>query len=214
MPSTLLATPPAQLILASQSSYRKTQLKQLGVPFDTHPAHIDETLAPEESAADAAIRLAEQKALCVANQHPHAHVIGCDQTAQFENTILGKPGTVERAVSQLLACQGKTVVFYSALCLLAPRQAPDLQSSHSGANPVHKYIDCTQTRVTFRKLTETQIRSYIQRESPLDCAGSFKCEGLGISLFESIHSDDPSALVGLPLIALCSALQNTPFQPI
>lgn len=192
---------PLTLVLASQSSYRQAQLRQLGLSFLTQPAHINESVEAGETAHAAASRLAEQKACAIAPHHPNAIIIGCDQTAEFNNQILGKPGTTANAITQLLACQGNSVTFHSALCVL------NTQSNHVQ----HFNI---RTAVTFRKLTESQIRSYIERESPLDCAGSFKCEGLGIGLFESIHSDDPSALIGLPLIALCTALQDTPFQPI
>lgn len=195
------ANAPSTLILASQSSYRQAQLRLLGLPFTSVAAHINEAVKPGENAEQAAVRLAKTKALTIANLHPNDHIIGCDQTAGLDNVILGKPGTIEKAVSQLQQCQGRTVTFYSALCVYYPQT--QTLAEH-----------CTHTKVTFRPLSDTQIRSYIQRESPLDCAGSFKCEGLGIALFESLASDDPSALIGLPLIALCSALQNTPFQPI
>ena len=191
----------ANLILASQSAYRQAQLRQLGLPFTTAAAHINEEVLADENAQQAAVRLAKTKTLKIANEHANYYIIGCDQTAGLDDIILGKPGTEENAFNQLMQCQARTVTFYSALCVYSPENKQLIQH-------------CTQTNVSFRQLIESQIRSYIQRESPLDCAGSFKCEGLGISLFESIQSDDPSALIGLPLIALCTALQHTPFQPI
>ncbi len=177
-----------QLILASGSPYRRAQLQQLGLPFDCMPTNIDETIPPEETARDAALRLSVAKAAAVMDAG-NVLVIGSDQTAALDDRILGKPLSIENAVDQLKACSGRQVIFYSGLCLL------------DGATGAMRK-DCIATTVSFRKLTEWQIHNYIDREQPLDCAGSFKCEGLGIALFESISSDDPSALIGLPLIAL------------
>lgn len=181
-----------KLILASGSTYRRAQLQQLGLAFTCMPAAIDESIAPGETAREAALRLSIAKASAVAEQE-HALIIGSDQTAALDDNILGKPGTEDNAVNQLLACSDRQVTFYSGLCVL---------DTATGANRQA----CIVTSVKFRKLTNQQIRNYISREQPLDCAGSFKCEGLGIALFESITSDDPSALIGLPLISLTKML--------
>lgn len=148
-----------------------------------------------ESPAALAMRLAGQKALAVARRHADAVVIGSDQVASLDACVLGKPGTEERALAQLLACSGKEVEFLTAVAVL----------SDGGRQ---QRIDLDHTRVQFRRLSEPALREYVRREQPLDCAGAFKCEGLGIALFESIHADDPSALIGLPLIRLCSLLAD------
>lgn len=189
-------TRPAQIVLASASRYRKAQLAQLDLEFSCDTADIDESRLPGELPEAMALRLSKAKAEAVAgNQHEPALIIGSDQTASCKGQVLGKPGNAERAVEQLLLCSGSTVIFHSGLCVL------DTVS--------HKFAtQCTRTKVRFRQISEQQVRTYIKKEQPLDCAGSFKCEGLGICLFESISSDDPSALVGLPLIALCNLLSH------
>lgn len=180
-----------RLILASGSPYRRNQLKQLGLNFECIPPNIDETPAANEQAEALARRLAEAKARHTILNHPESLVIGSDQTADLEGVILGKPHDAHRAAAQLSACAGKTVRFYTAIALLSSRM---------------QQLEVICTEVKFRQLTENQILTYIKKEEPLDCAGSFKCEGLGIALFEHIRSTDPSALIGLPLICLTRML--------
>lgn len=189
------------IILASGSPYRKIQMQQLQLPIKSIPAHIDETPRPGEAADSLALRLAQTKAQSVARDNPTAIIVGCDQTASCEKRLLGKPGTSAKAEEQLTWCSGKSVYFYSALCAY---------------NAVNKTIlaDIVTTEVKFRPLSQAQISNYVRREQPLDCAGSFKCEGLGIVLFEHIRSDDPSALIGLPLIRLTDFLANFGVHPV
>lgn len=182
-----------KLILASGSVYRRTQLQQLGLVFTCTPVDIDESIRPGETAQEAALRLSTAKTSAVTETTGQALIIGSDQTAALDDNILGKPGTEDNAVNQLLACSGRQVTFYSGICVLDTTTGATQQA-------------CSVTTVQFRKLTDQQIHNYISREQPLDCAGSFKCEGLGIALFESITSDDPSALIGLPLISLTKML--------
>lgn len=182
-----------KLVLASGSRYRAGQLSQLGLTFEIARPDIDESPLTGESPAATALRLSEAKARAIASRYPFAWVIGSDQTADCAGEALGKPGSVSRACAQLERMSGKTVTFHSGLCLLGPDGQARLAS--------------TPTEVKFRKLGQTEIEAYIRKEQPLDCAGSFKVEGLGISLFESIRSDDPSALIGLPLISLCNMLR-------
>lgn len=181
-----------KLVLASGSTYRRAQLQQLGLAFTCRPVDINESVAPGETAREAALRLSTAKASAVV-EPGQILVIGSDQTAALDDKILGKPGTTDNAVNQLSACSGRQVTFYSGLCVLDTETSAVQQA-------------CIVTSVKFRKLTARQISHYISREQPLDCAGSFKCEGLGIALFESITSDDPSALIGLPLISLTKML--------
>lgn len=194
------------LILASGSRYRQEQIKQLKLSAEPHPADIDETPIANESALQLALRLARAKAEYVAlvrNQHSAADalIIGCDQTADCKGHLLHKPGTADIACEQLSWCSGHTVAFYSAICLL-----------NSIDNTFQN--DVVITEVKFRQLSNQQIHNYVAREQPLDCAGSFKCEGLGIALFERIRSDDPSALIGLPLIRLTDFLINAGRPPL
>jgi MAF protein len=186
----------APLILASSSSYRRAQLAQLGLKHTCQPADINETPLTGEPAEKLALRLAEGKARAIAKTTNAASlIIGCDQTASCGNTLLGKPLTEAVAIKQLSTCSGTTVTFNSALCVI---------NNYSG----EALLDNIVTRVQFRLLSEKDITTYIKKEQPLDCAGSFKCEGLGIALFDTIHSDDPSALIGLPLIALTRMLRQ------
>ncbi len=191
--------PAFPLVLASGSRYRAGQLSQLGLPFVTDRPDLDEAPLAGESPAATALRLSELKARAVASRHPNAWIIGSDQTVDCDSTLLGKPGTVERACAQLEHMSGKKVLFHSGLCLLAPTGQAALAD--------------IQTEVRFRQLGRDEIAAYIRKEQPLDCAGSFKVEGLGISLFDAIRSDDPSALIGLPLIALCRMLRDAGFNP-
>lgn len=188
-----------RLVLASGSRYRAGQLSQLGLTFETIRPDVDESPRPNETPADLARRLSEAKALAVATQRPASWVVGCDQTADCDGHLLGKPGTVALACAQLERMSGKQVTFHSGLCLRSPTGESQLA--------------VVATEVQFRRLSPTEIASYIRKEQPLDCAGSFKVEGLGISLFDAIRSDDPSALVGLPLIALCRMLRQAGMNP-
>lgn len=182
------------LILASTSPYRKELLGRLGIPFSVCNPDIPETPRPGESHAELALRLAEEKARAVSSHYPDALIIGSDQVAFMGEKRFGKPGNHENAVRQLQTLRGQTVDFLTAVCLLDTR---------SGVAQVRSVT----TRVTFRDLKDADIESYLQREAPYNCAGSAKSEGLGIALISSMESDDPTALIGLPLIALCSLLE-------
>jgi septum formation protein len=185
------------LVLASTSRYRRELLARLSDNFRSVAPHVDERKSPDESPAALAERLAVAKAQAVVAKHPGAVVIGSDQTADLEGIALGKPHTVENACSQLAACSNRVVTFHTGLCVIDPRRPP------------HRVLAARDTtRVHFRTLDAGTIARYVERERPLDCAGSFKCEGLGIALFERIESEDPTALIGLPLIALCRLLRD------
>ena len=182
------------LILASTSRYRKELLDRLGVSFDVEAPAVDEAPQTGETPYATALRLARLKALAVAARHRDAVVIGSDQTATLDGTtVIGKPGTHERAVAQLRAASGQALVFHSGLSVV--RLATGFERT--------LVVD---TRVRFRTLSDAQIERYLQREPAYDCAGSAKSEGLGISLLEAIEGGDPTALVGLPLIALTGLL--------
>ncbi|MGA9333390.1 MAG: Maf family nucleotide pyrophosphatase [Rudaea sp.] len=191
------------LVLASTSPYRRELLKRIASGFRSVSPDVDESAHDGESPAALAARLAEAKARSVAAANPGALVIGSDQVAELDGATLGKPGSIENACAQLLACSGRRVVFHTAVCLYDGR--------HSRGREYH-FIDTT--RVVFRTLDSAEISRYVERESPLDCAGSFKCEALGIGLFERIESTDPTALIGLPLIALCQLLRDAGISPI
>lgn len=186
------------LVLASTSRYRRELLARLGLPFDVARPDVDETPLAGESPAATAGRLAEAKARVVAAKHPGAWVIGSDQVADLDGVALGKAGGREPALAQLEACSGRRVVFQTALCLLRHGE------------PAHAALD--RTEVVFRTLGRDEILRYLDAEQPYDCAGSFKCEGLGITLFDAIHSQDPTALVGLPLIALSQVLREAGYR--
>lgn len=186
------------LVLASTSRYRREMLGRLGLPFDVDRPDVDETPLAGEAPAGTAVRLAEAKARAVAARHPGAWVIGSDQVADLDGLALGKAGGREPALAQLEACSGRRVVFQTALCLLRHGE------------PAHAALD--RTEVVFRALARDEILRYLDAEQPYDCAGSFKCEGLGISLFDAIHSQDPTALVGLPLIALSRVLREAGYR--
>lgn len=185
------------LILASTSVYRQELLQRLHIPFDVISPQIDETPHAGESSQDLALRLAQAKAHTVAKQFPDAWVIGSDQVADLCGAAIGKPGNFERALAQLQLMRGQTVTFHTALCLMKG----DTQTTLS-----------VPTEVTFRKLADEVLENYLHAEEPYDCAGSAKSEGLGISLLESIKSDDPTALIGLPLIALTGLLRDAGFM--
>ena len=184
------------LILASTSVYRRELLQRLRIPFEVISPKVEETPMSGESTLDLALRLAKAKAVAVAKEHPHAWVIGSDQVADLCGAAIGKPGNFERALAQLQLMRGQTVTFHTALCLMKG----DIQTTLN-----------VRTEVTFRKLSDEVLESYLLAEEPYDCAGSAKSEGLGISLLESIQSDDPTALIGLPLIALSGLLRDAGF---
>lgn len=183
------------IVLASSSTYRKALLARLGLACRAIAPAIDERARPDEAPAASALRLAQAKARRIAMLEPHALIIGSDQVAVLENQAVGKPGTHVAAVQQLQAMSGKTVVFHTALCLLnAATHAVQLAN--------------VPTTVRFRQLNAAQIERYLQRDQPYDCAGSAKIEALGIALVEHLESADPTALVGLPLIALVTMLAH------
>ncbi|MEY3777919.1 MAG: septum formation inhibitor Maf [Betaproteobacteria bacterium] len=181
------------LILGSSSRYRKELLSRLKIPFEVAAPEVDETPLSNETPRDLALRLALAKARAVASQNPEAVVIGSDQVADLEGLPLGKPGNHANAVKQLQRMRGKTVIFQTALsvvCLATGFEQTDLAA----------------VKVTFRDLTDAEIEAYLMAEEPYDCAGSAKSEGLGIALLAAIDNDDPTALVGLPLIRTCHML--------
>lgn len=184
-----------RLILASTSPYRRSLLERLGLPFTTESPRVDERLIAGEPARRAVARLAEAKARAGAKAHPHALVIGSDQLAVLHGELLGKPGSPEAAVAQLERASGQQIEFFTAVCVL---QAP--------AGEARTRV--VENRVRFRSLNRAAIEAYVRRDHPIDCTGAFKAEGLGIALFESIEGPDPTALVGLPLIALCDLLEE------
>ena len=184
------------LILASTSKYRRELLGRLRIPFEVISPQVDETPLTNESTLELALRLAHAKAAAVAKLHPHAWVIGSDQVADLCGAAIGKPGNFERALAQLQLMRGATVTFHTALCLMKG----EMQTTLS-----------VPTEVTFRKLPDDVLENYLLAEEPYDCAGSAKSEGLGISLLESIKSEDPTALIGLPLIALTGLLRDAGF---
>ncbi|MGO1068355.1 Maf family protein [Lysobacter sp. CA199] len=184
----------APLLLASTSVYRRELLTRLGLAFDIARPDTDETPQPGEAPAALASRLAVAKAAAVAALHPQAWVIGSDQVAEFDGRPIGKPGGREGALAQLAAMSGREVRFLTGLCI-ARHGHPPLTA-----------LDTTVVR--FRPLSPAEIARYVDAEQPYDCAGSFKSEGLGIALFEAIESRDPTALIGLPLIATARLLRE------
>ena len=187
------------LILASSSKYRKELLSRLGLPFITVSPDIDETPLPDETPRETALRLACLKALAVGRQHPDAIVIGSDQVAECAGEPIGKPGSFERAFEQLKKMRGKEVRFHTALCVRNGRD------DHPDDTLQKKTVE---TVVAFRNLPDAELEAYLKTEEPYDCAGSAKNEALGIVLLEKIESDDPTALTGLPLIALTTMLRQ------
>ena len=185
------------LILASTSVYRRELLERLGIPFTVVSPELDETPLPGESTLELALRLAKAKAAAVAKDYPDAWVIGSDQVADLCGAAIGKPGNFERAMAQLQLMRGSTVTFHTALCIMKG----DMETTLS-----------VPTEVSFRKLSDEILESYLLTEEPYDCAGSAKSEGLGITLLEAIKSDDPTALIGLPLIALTGLLRGAGFM--
>ncbi|OQA30059.1 MAG: Maf-like protein YceF [Betaproteobacteria bacterium ADurb.Bin341] len=182
------------IILASTSPYRRELLARLGLPFTTADPRTDENPLADETPEALALRLSKAKARAVAKQFPNSLIIGSDQVAIMDGQVFGKPGTHARAVEQLRILSGRTVNFFTGLCLF---------NSKTGRAQVLG----VPTLVTFRKLTEREIESYLRREQPYQCAGAAKVEGLGIALLDRCQSDDPTALIGLPLIALRTLLR-------
>lgn len=186
---------PQRIVLGSTSRYRAELLGRLGLDFEARAPGTIENVIVGEMPADRARRLAIAKATDAGTGLTDALVIGSDQVAELDGRVLDKPGSEQRAFEQLAACSGHIVNFHTALCLFETRNGER-----------HTHVDLT--RVHFRTLDAAEIKRYIEREQPLDCAGSFKCEGLGIALFERIENVDPTALIGLPLIALTRLLRD------
>ena len=182
-----------EIILASSSPYRRRLLQRLQIPFHSLPPRVEEGRLPGEEPAAMAVRLALAKARAVAKDHPEALVIGSDQVASLKGELMGKPGCHEVAVSQLRCSVGKRVDFHTSLAVVITSQ--NFERFH--VEPFSVY---------FREVDDKSIENYLQREKPYDCAGSFKCEGLGIALFERLEGNDPTSLEGLPLIALTDML--------
>jgi len=187
------------LVLASTSRYRRLLLDRLGVPFEVAAPEVDETALAGEAPRATAIRLAEAKARAVAGRYAAALVIGSDQVADLDGRAVGKPADHADAVAQLLAASGRTVVFHTGVALM------DAASGRCA-------VRCVDIASTFRTLTRDDIDAYLVREQPYDCAGSVRSEGFGIALFERIASDDPTALIGLPLITVVSLLRAEGFD--
>ncbi|MGX5914093.1 Maf family protein [Aliidiomarina sp. Khilg15.8] len=193
---------PLPLVLASSSPYRRSLLERLGLPFDCASPDIDESRLVDETPAQLVARLAAGKARKLADEFPAHLIIGSDQVAVLDDdTILGKPGDIETATAQLSACSGKVITFLTGLSVL------NTQSGH-----IDTLVEPFE--VGFRELTANEIQNYIIKEMPLNCAGSFKSEGLGISLFEYLHGDDPNTLVGLPMIQLLRLLRQHGVTPL
>jgi septum formation protein len=190
-----------RLLLASTSPYRAQLLERLGLPFEVQAPGVAETRLPREAPRARALRLAHAKAAAVAASHPDACVIGSDQVAALGRSVLDRPGDAQRCREQLLAASGKRVAFHTAVVLVGPGEAS-----------ARSHVD--RTLVSFRTLNEHEVARYVDIEKPFDCAGSFRSEGLGISLFESIDTRDPAALVGLPLIWLAGALRAAGLDPL
>lgn len=189
------AIPPREVILASTSRYRRELLERLRLPFRIESPEVDETPEPGESPKALALRLARAKASAVAQRHPHAVVIGSDQVADLHGQALGKPGTHARAVEQLQRMRGQTVIFQTAVAVMCIATG-------------YEAVDLAAVQVRFRALPDAEIEAYLRAEQPYDCAGSAKSEGLGIALLDEIVNDDPSALVGLPLIRTARMLRE------
>ncbi|MEJ2653118.1 MAG: Maf family nucleotide pyrophosphatase [Gammaproteobacteria bacterium] len=183
------------LILASTSAYRKELLSRLGLPFRTAAPDVDESPRGDETPEQLVLRLAEAKARAVAAQHPDALIIGSDQVAAVEGQVLGKPGDHERALAQLRLASGKCLQFLTGVCLL-------------NALTGRAQVEIVPFTVVFRKLSDRKIENYLRRERPYHCAGAFKSEALGITLCERLEGEDPTALIGLPLIRLTYMLEQ------
>ena len=184
-----------QLVLASTSPFRRDLLNRLGISFETANPQTDESPLPGESPKNLALRLSEAKARAVTPLFPDAMIIGSDQVAILDGRVYGKPGTHDNAVRQLQTMRGKTVNFYTGLCVLDARTRK-------------AQVRGIPTLVTFRDLADQEIENYLRREQPYNCAGAAKSEGLGIAIIARMQGDDPNALIGLPLIALCDLLRE------
>jgi septum formation protein len=189
------------LVLASASPYRQALLERLGLPFTVAAPAIDESPHPDEAPADTAVRLAEAKARAAAGAHPDALIVGSDQVADFQGTAIGKPRDPADALAQLRAMQGRTIVFHTGLALLDARSGRCRRA----------LVDVAST---FRQLGDAALEAYLARDQPYDCAGSVKVEALGIALFTRVASDDPTALIGLPLIRLTDMLIAEGLHPL
>ena len=189
------------LILASTSPYRRVLLEKLGLPFECAAPNVDESPQPGESPRHLVVRLAQEKAKSLAARFPDHLIIGSDQVCILDGMITGKPHTEENARQQLLKARGSIVTFYTGLALY---------NSSTG----HLQTECEPFDVHFRHLSEQEIDDYVRKERPLNCAGSFKSEGLGIALFDRLDGRDPNTLVGLPLIALCQMLRREHYNPL
>jgi septum formation protein len=192
-----------RLILASASPYRRQLLERLGIPFDVRPADADESAVPGEDAPTLAARLATAKAQSIRTLNDDADeiIIGADQVAALDGELLRKPGDHDTALRQLSACQGETVVFSTATTVI-------------DCNSGRQWYGLDSTAVVFLKLSQAHLSRYLELEQPYDCAGGFKAEGLGISLFRSIRSEDPTALLGLPLIWLTQVFRDLELDPL
>lgn len=196
-----MTSPPPRLILGSTSRYRRELLARLRLPFDVEAPRVDETPRPGEAPAALAQRLALEKARAVASRHPKDVVIGSDQVADLAGEPLGKPGDHARAVAQLQRMSGQRVVFQTALAVV--RQDTGFEA-----------VDLAAVSVTFRTLSDAEIETYLRLDQPYDCAGSARSESLGVALLSKIDSDDPTALVGLPLIRTCALLRAAGLDPL
>ena len=185
----------ARLVLGSSSPYRKALLEKLDLSFDCDSPDIDETPLKGEHPKDMVARLAKAKAQAIAERHPQSIIIASDQCATLDGDIIGKPGDFENAFAQLRNASGRTVTFYTSLCVF-----------NAGTNQYQETVE--PFYVYFRELTDSEIENYLKKEEPYNCAGSFKSEGLGISLFERLEGNDPNTLIGLPLIQLIKMLDE------
>ena len=190
-----------QLVLASTSPFRKALLEKLQLPFSTCKPQVDETPLPDETPQALVARLAELKARAGGEQYPQGLIIGSDQVAVIDGQILGKPGDHTTAMQQLRNASGKVVTFYTGLCLY-------------DAGKDSAQTEVVPFKVHFRELSDAQIESYLHKEQPYNCAGSFKSEALGIALFEKLEGDDPNTLIGLPLIRLIAMLEQAGLSPL
>jgi septum formation protein len=195
----MLEITPQKLVLGSTSRYRRELLERLRIPFTIAAPDVDETPHPHETPQQLACRLAMSKARAVAAKFPDSIVIGSDQVADLDGEALGKPGDYPRALAQLQKMRGKVVVFQTAVAVVCQQSG-------------FAQMDLAQVKVTFRDLSDAQIDAYLRAEMPYDCAGSAKSEGLGIALLASIDNDDPTALIGLPLIRTCQMLEAAGLQ--
>lgn len=193
--------PYSSLILASSSPFRRELLSRLNLSFESISPNIDETRLPDEPAINYVTRLAEEKAGVIAKERPESIVIGSDQCSYLDGEILGKPGNHQNAFKQLQNSRGKEVIFYTGVSVLQ-------------LSTQTKLTDCIEFRVGFRELTDQQLDNYLKKEQPYNCAGGFKSEAYGISLFSYLSGDDPTALIGLPLIRLTSMLEEAGLEVV